>query len=49
MSEWKGKMTINNGKLIIGACKTDIEAQLKLETWLNVLVPRNFGKVILYG
>ena len=45
MTEWKGRMTMKNGKLIMDNYYAEFEVQLKEEARLNTLIAENLGKV----
>ena len=45
MTEWKERMTMKNGKLILDNCYAEFEGQLKDEARLNALIAENLGKV----
>lgn len=49
MIEWKGIVTMKNGKLIIDNYYVEFEEQLQEETRLNVLIAENFLDVKLDG
>lgn len=47
MGEWKERMTMKNGKLILDNYKAEFEVMLKEEARLNALIAENLQKVKL--
>ena len=49
MGEWKGIMTMKNGKLIMDNYYAEFGEQLQKEARLNTLIAENLGKVKVNG